>query len=163
MTLEHALEETGVGVLVIGPSTRLSDGARIFAAMSEALLERFVSGEGATLTIEQRAYAAMLLDYASAHAGVGALELTPIDVEYVVLYAFPRQVACDPSRAHDILIGVRALVAFLERDGGMVTVGRCGKLLDGDAAVARLERRLADRLLWGPAKRKLMSDHAVAS
>lgn len=86
--------------------------------------------------------------------------LSPADVHELVFEVFPRKVSVEPEAAPGIVAGLRALLAFLEREcpGGRARSRLA--VLDGDAS-RQLVRLLADPSNFGPAKAFMMGGRAA--
>jgi hypothetical protein len=77
-----------------------------------------------------------------------------------VFEVFPRKVSVEPESAPAIVAGLRAFLAFLEREYPGDRARRRLAILDGNAA-QRLARLLADPSNFGPAKAFMMSGRAA--
>jgi hypothetical protein len=104
-------------------------------------------------------WAAVLVNYATSYFGMTAESLSPAELHDLVFEVFPRKVSVEPQAAQAIVAGLRAFLAFLEREhpGG---AGRRLAVLEGNAA-QRLARLLGDRSSFSPAKSFVMSGRAA--
>jgi hypothetical protein len=105
-------------------------------------------------------WGAMLVDYAAHYFGTTVESLSPAEVRELVFEVFPRKVSVEPEAAPAIIAGLRALLAFLEREYPGDRAGRRLAVLDGDAS-QRLARLLTDSSNFGPAKAFMMSGRAA--
>ncbi len=71
---------------------------------------------------------------------------------------FPTRITVRPATAVPIARELRALLAFLDRELGLRNAGRCLRSL-GDSTAPRMERELANRDKWGPAKGMMMAGY----
>jgi hypothetical protein len=105
-------------------------------------------------------WSAMLVDYAAHYFGTTAESLSPAEVHELVFEIFPRKVSVEPDAAPAIVAGLRAFLAFLQREHpGNRAEARLAVL--GGNASQRLARLLADPSNFGPAKAFMMSGRAA--
>ena len=105
-------------------------------------------------------WAAMLVDYATSYFRTTVESLSVADLHELVFEVFPRKVSVEPEAAPAIVAGLRAFLAFLEREHPDSQARRRLAVLQGSAP-QRLARLLADPSNFGPAKSFMMSGRAA--
>ncbi len=134
--------------------------AREMAETCRRLVEAFdASDECAALPeaarCEAGAIAAFFLQYAGDHLGVGPDELSPLDVEEVLLDLFPRKVSAEREFFEQTPVVLAVFFDWLEQTGEIADAGRLKEVARSRAD--ELLRRSQDRKCWGPAKSFVMT------
>jgi hypothetical protein len=105
-------------------------------------------------------WAATLVDYAAHYFGDTVESLSAADLHELVFEVFPRKVSVEPEAAPAIVAGLRAFMAFLQREQPGSRAEARLAVLDGNAS-QRLARLLADPSKFGPAKAFVMGGRAA--
>lgn len=126
---------------------------------SAEILRRFEASPEAQAEPEAH-WAAMLVDYATSYFGTTVESLSAAEVDELVFEVFPRKVSVEPEAAPSIVAGLRAFLAFLEREYPDRGARDRLAVLGGNAS-QRLARLLADPSNFGPAKAFVMSGRAA--
>lgn len=126
---------------------------------SDEILGRFEASPEAQAEPEAH-WAGMLVDHAARYFGMTVESLSAAQVDELVFEVFPRRVSVEPEAAPAIVAGLRAFLAFLEREHPDRHARKRLAVLDGNAS-QRLARLLADPSSFGPAKAFVMSGQAA--
>ena len=105
-------------------------------------------------------WATLLVDYATSYFGTTVESLSAADLHELVFEIFPRKVSVEPEAAPAIVAGLRAFLAFLQREHPDRHARSRLAVLQGSAS-QRLARLLADPSNFGPAKSFMMSGRAA--
>jgi hypothetical protein len=129
------------------------------AAYRDAILRQF--GASPEAHAEPAAHwGELLVDYAASYFGMTVMSLSAAGLREIVFELIPRKVSVEPTAAPAIVAGLRAFLAFLQREYPGSDAERCLASLEGNAA-QRLARLLADPSNYGPAKAFVMGGQAA--
>lgn len=98
------------------------------------------------------------LRYADEHEGASFADHDAGVLRRVLFDLIPRKVSCEPSAAREIVLSLRAFWTFARDVLAHPRAAACLEVL-GDEAIPRLEQRLDDPSLYGPAKAFFMAGH----
>jgi hypothetical protein len=128
-------------------------------AYRKAILGRFAASPEARAEPQAR-WGELLVDYTASYFGKTVMSLSAPELRELVFEVIPYKVSIEPKAAPGIVAGLRAFLAFLEREYPGSRADRCSAALESNAA-QRLARLLADPSNYSPAKAFVMGGRAA--
>lgn len=149
--------EGKLDVVLRAPARHAVDeiGEEARRAFDDDLLHRFAEAPEAKDLVEID-FSGLVMALASEHFGRSIRTLQANHLREILFEIIPREVSVPPSDARPLVVELRALFAFLEREYRLEQAAACLKVLGGDAA-ERFEAALADPANYGMAKSVFMA------